>query len=147
MENEVENKKDKDKVIKRQRIAIIILSVYVVLCISSLVYKAVLNQAEIKFVSTYYTPPNSFYDGYELEILCKQDKIFNVNDFTFFKNGDNICVNKIDVDGKTYENEQSFVIKEYEKTKIVLYIALYTEEVKTIYYKSKPIEYGHTRKV
>lgn len=151
MENEVENKKDKDKVIKRQRIAIIVLSIVAVLFMGNFINAVIITKLEKRPEITFtanYNQSTSVYYCCELEVLCKEDTLFNVGDFTFLRDGGNICVSKITVDGKTYESGKSFAINKYEKTKVVLYMILLKEnEVSTIYYKSKPIEYGHTRKV
>lgn len=142
---------DDKKIIKKQKVAIIILSILFawlfVGCMGTFIYAKIdYNKVEIKFTKS-YTQPNSLYDYSELEILCKQDKIFNVNDFTFIRNGENVCVSKIKVDNKIYDSGEIFTINKYEKTTITLYLTLIGEsQVSTIYYNSKPINWGETKK-
>lgn len=143
---------DNQIIIKRQKIAIIILSIIAVLFFSAfignIVYEKINNKkAEISFTNS-YIPQGSLYYCCELDILCKEDKIFNVNDFTFMRNGKNICVSKIEIGNLTYNSNQNFIINKYEKTKITLYITLINEtQIKTIYYDFKPINQGETKTI
>lgn len=142
---------DDKKIIKKQKITIIILSIITFCClitvISGLIYKNIENnKVEIKFVNK-YTLQSSLYNYCELELLCKQDKMFNVNDFTFVRNNQNIGVSQIKVGDKIYKSDEIFVINKYEKTKITLYLTLIEESnVSTIYYNLNPINYGETKK-
>ena len=139
-------------IIKRQKIVIIILSIIAVLFFSAfignIIYEKVdNNKAEISFTKN-YTTQNSLYYYCELNILCKQDKIFNVNDFTFKRNQENVCVSKIEIENVIYENSENFIINKYEKTKVILYVTLIKEtQLTTIYYNFKSINKGETRKI
>ena len=143
---------DHQVLIKRQKITIIILSIIAILFFSAFVGNIIFqkvdnNKAEISFTKG-YSSQGSLYYYCELNILCKQDKIFNVNDFTFKRNEQNICVSKIEIGDLIYNSNENFVINKFEKTKIILYVTLTNEtQLTTIYYNFKSINKGETRKI
>lgn len=157
MKNQIKSEKvrvnnmDDKKIIKKQKIAITILSIITFCCLATtiggLIYQNIeKNKIEIKFTNK-YTLENSLYYYCELELLCKQDKIFNVNDFTFIRNNQNVCVSQIKVGDKIYKSNENFVINKYDKTKITLYLTLIEESsVSTIYYNLSPINYRESNK-
>lgn len=145
MEEELAKNK---KPINKYKVSTIILAIWVgILMINFFAVKINNNKVEIKFTQN-YNLENSLYNYCELEILCKTDKIMNVNDFTFIRNGENVCVSKIEIGDKIYNSSENFTIKKYEKTKIKLYITLIEEnKINTIYYNFKPINLRETKTI
>lgn len=147
MEEEVVKEKTK-KQKNGYKIATILLSIWVCLLITYILIDTQ-NQKkiEIKFSNTYILQ-NSLYYYCELELLSKQDKILYVDNFTFKRNKEYICVDKIQIDNNTYNSGENFIINKYEKTKITLYLTLIKEDnVSTIYYNFKPINIRETKKL
>lgn len=141
---------DDKKIIKKQKITIIVLSILTVIyfaaCLGGFIYQKIDSEKiEMKFVNS-YSQQNSLYYYCELDVLCKQDKMFKVNDFSFKRNNDNICVSKIEMGNSIYNSGENFAISQYERTKIKLYVTLIDEsQLTTIYYNFQPINRGETR--
>lgn len=143
---DLEKQKEKklNEKIKKQKIAIRILSILLIIFFVALIltisnYESDKNTIEVK-LEDYYDKPNSLYTIYEVSIYSHKDKTINVNDFTFNHGNMLICVDKIEYNNNTYENDQSFVIYGLRENKLLLYITLSNDQPSIIYYKLNPIK-------
>lgn len=135
---------DNQIIIKRQKIAIIILSIFFAISlITSLTLVGYYTNKEKKMDITLtdcYTITGSLYTYYEVSIYCNINKTIDVQDFTFKHNNENVCVSKIKYNNVEYETDKSFVVYPKQENKLVLYISLTNDEINNIYYKNNVIK-------
>ena len=137
--------------IKNQKIAIIVLSILLSIVIAFFVGNVIyttLNAKSIEISLTNYYNQN-WSTCYEIEITCNENKVINVNDFTYLKENKNTCVNKIIFNDEEYVTEDSFVIYKNNVNKLKVYASswIITQPPVEIYYKFKQIKIGETKKI
>lgn len=140
--------KSLEKIIKNQKITIIILSILLAICfITSIVlvnhYTTKEKEMEIT-LNDYYTISGSLYTYYEVSIYCNINKTIEVKDFTFKHDDKNICVSKIKYNDVEYETNESFVIYPKQENTLILYTTLTNDEINTIYYKNEVIKLNNS---
>ncbi len=143
MEKE-ENKKNKTIIILS--ILLVVVSVGLISTLIGItIYK---NTVYITF-SKYYNISGqvSFYTYYEVEMSCNENKIVNVNDFTFQYNNEYRCASKISYNNKEYSTDENFVISKNTKNKLTIYFMIPDENnPEIIYYKLNKIKLYDTIK-
>lgn len=136
--------KSLEKIIKNQKITIIILSILLAICFITsivLVNHYTTKEKEMNLtLNDYYTISGSLYTYYEVSIYCNINKTIEVQDFTFKHNDENICVSKIEYNNAEYETNESFVIYPKQENILILYTSLINDEVANIYYKNNVIK-------
>lgn len=139
---------DSQIIIKKQKIAIIILSIFFAISlITSLTLVGYYTNKEKKMNITLtdcYNITGSLYTYYEVSIYCNINKTIDVQDFTFKHNNENVCVSKIKYNNVEYETDKSFVVYPKQENKLVLYISLTNDEETTIYFKHNAISLNNT---
>ncbi len=136
--------------IKKQKKTIIILSVFLGIIIVALMGFIIADQVRkqsIRVSLTDYYTTNGATMCYKVEIFSYQNKIINVNDFTFKHDGDNICVSRIEVNDTTYSTSESFVLYADTPTELKLYFILSNDTPNTIYFKFEAVPLGQTKTI
>lgn len=136
--------KSLEEKIKKQKITIIVLSIFVTIffigCLALIGYYTNKEKKMDITLTDCYTITGSLYTCYEVSIYCNINKTINVQDFTFKHNDENVCVSKIKYNNIEYETNESFIVYPKQENKLVLYISLTNDEINNIYYKNKIIK-------
>lgn len=110
--------------IKYQKKIIIILSVIIGILIASIIGIQIYRDIDLKtYTIRYEDVINNIYGErtYKIEITCKKDITIKVNDFGFLNEDGSVrVVDNITYNGKTYKQNESFVIYAYKDNKIEL---------------------------
>ncbi len=141
-----------EKTIKKQKIAIIILSIllgiFIIVVIGTNVFYIREKQSYTISMTDYYRNPETQTSiCYIINITCQEDKIISVNDFEY-KQGEHEYQTALRIvfNDETYTKNESFIVKAYDKNKLIIYTSLLNIEEDKLFYKLTPIKLGQSVK-
>lgn len=135
-----------EKTIKKQKIAIIILSIllglFIVLFIGTNIASYISKKPYTLTLSDYYINPETQTSlCYVIDISCEENIIIEFDDFTF-QQGKNAYQKPLRIkfnDSMFYKGD-SFIAKAYDKNRLYIYTSITNIKEDTLFYQQKEIK-------